>query len=210
MKRVILFGAPGSGKGTQSGSLSEFLRVNVISLGDILRKEVKDGTALGGEVKGFMEKGLLVSDELVGRVIEANLNPNGFVLDGYPRNVAQAENLEAILKTNNCDIDAFIYFDVDESTVIERLSKRRICKQCGALYHLKNMPPQKCGVCDKCAGELYQRKDDNPETIKKRWEVFLEENQGLVDFYTSRNKLIKVDARGQKDDVFERIKPKLQ
>jgi len=209
MKNIVLFGAPGSGKGTQAPDLALKFGVPIVSLGDILRKEVKEGSKLGEEVKGYMEKGLLVPDELVSRVIENNLSDKGFILDGYPRNLAQAQKLDAILAAKKVAIDAFIYFEIDEATMVARLSNRRVCKKCNALYHLVNMPPKKGGVCDKCEGELYQRKDDNAETIKKRGEVFTKEAQAILGFYTKKKKLIKIDARGNKEQVFDRIKKAL-
>lgn len=208
--KIILFGAPGSGKGTQTPDLCNFLNAEKISLGDILREEVKKDSVLGKEVKGYMDRGILVPDELVSRVVEEAVNNKEFVLDGYPRNLNQAKRLEEILKKKKQDIDAFIYLEIDELTIINRLSERRICKQCSALYHLKNMPSKKRGICDVCGGELYQRPDDKPEVIRKRWEVFLKENQNLLDFYQKKGKLIKIDARGEKEIVFERIKDKLK
>ena len=204
--KVILFGAPGSGKGTQATDLSIYLNADKISLGDILRSEVKKNSELGKEVKGYMEKGLLVPDEVVSRVIEEAISNKNFVLDGYPRNLSQAEKLDSIFEKKSVELDAFICLDVDENTIIDRLSKRRVCRQCGALYHLENMPSKKEGICDLCGGELFQRDDDKPEVIKKRWEVFCKENQSLLDFYESKGKLIKIDARDSKDEVLERIK----
>lgn len=208
--KIILFGAPGSGKGTQAPLLAELFNAKIISLGDILREEVKRDSDLGREVKGYMDKGVLVPDEVVAKVIQENVDKISFILDGYPRNLAQAKNLEGVLQKKNQEIGAFIYFEVDEDTVIGRLSKRRVCKKCGALYHLVNMPSKKEGVCDACGGPLYQRKDDNPDVIKKRLEVFLKESKSVVDFYKERNKLITVDARKDKDDVFKQIKEKLK
>lgn len=207
---MILYGAPGSGKGTQAIMLAEELNLKKISLGDILRDEVKKASPLGREVKSYMEKGLLVPDELVSRVIEENIDAQEFLLDGYPRNVAQAEKLEEIVQKKNTGIDAFVYLSVDEDTIIDRLTKRRICPGCGGNYHLVNMPPKKEGICDNCETELVQRKDDTAEVIKKRWEVFLQASQELLDFYKQKNKLIEVDARGDKDEIFENIKSILQ
>ncbi len=207
--KIILFGSPGSGKGTQAVSLSDLLGLKRISLGDILREEVKKQSPLGGEVKNYMEQGLLVPDELVSRVIEENVDNQKFILDGYPRNISQAIKLEEILKKNSSEIDVFVYLDIDEETIEDRLSNRRICKACGANYHLENMPSKVEGICDGCGSELTQRKDDNPEVIKKRWEVFLKESEKLLEFYKARNKLLTVDGRGYKDTIFERIKSKL-
>ncbi len=205
---VVLFGAPGSGKGTQAPDLAALTNAKTISLGDMLRAEVKADSDLGKEVKGYMEKGLLAPDELVSRVIEENI-ADGFILDGYPRNLLQARTLDEILAKKGLSLDKCLYFSVDERTVVERLSKRRVCKQCGKLYHLVNMPSKIEGVCDVCKGELYQRKDDNAEVIKKRWEVFLQEGSKVVDYYKEQNKLLSVDARDDKDVVLERIKAQL-
>ncbi len=203
---MILYGAPGSGKGTQAVMLAEDLNLRKISLGDILRQEVKRESPLGQEVKSFMEKGLLVPDGLVSRVIEENIDGQGFLLDGYPRNLSQAQKLEEILQKKNTDIDAFVYLFVDEGTIVDRLTKRRICPKCGANYHLANMPPKKDGICDNCGTDLVQRKDDTVDVIKKRWEVFSQASEELLNFYKQRDKLIEVDARGDKDDIFEKIK----
>jgi adenylate kinase len=207
--KIILFGAPGSGKGTQATVLSDYFKLRRISLGDIFREEVKKDSTLGREVKNYMEKGLLVPDELVSRVVEENVSGDDFLLDGYPRNLNQAKTLDEILKKQGKDVDIFINLEVDEKTIIERLSKRLVCKKCGANYHLVNMPPKKDKICDSCSSELIQRKDDNPEVIKKRWEVFLNENKSLLDFYKEKKKLLTVDARGNKDQVFARIKERL-
>lgn len=207
--KIILFGAPGSGKGTQAQVLSEKLHLEKISLGDIFREEVKKDTALGKEVKLYMEKGLLVPDDLVSQVIEMHLGMEDFILDGYPRNFNQAKTLKNILERKGKDIDWFIYLEVDEKTIVTRLSQRRVCKKCGANYHLQNMPPKKEGTCDACREDLIQRKDDTPEVIKKRCEVFLNESKNLLDFYRNEKKLVTIDAKGNKDDVFARIKEKL-
>ncbi|NQT28617.1 MAG: adenylate kinase [Candidatus Omnitrophica bacterium] len=208
--RVILFGSPGSGKGTQATLLADFLGVRKISLGDILRGEVRKNSSLGQEVKSYMERGALVSDELVSRVIEENVNNSGFLLDGYPRNLSQAKKLEEILIRKNSDIDRVVYLDIDEQIIVDRLSKRRVCKSCGANYHLVSLPSKKEGICDKCGGELTQRKDDDPQVIKKRWAVFTDEANKILEFYQNKNKLIKVDGRGDIEEIFERIKQELK
>ena len=207
--KLILFGSPGSGKGTQAIMLSEVLGLKRISLGDILREEVAKESSLGSEVKAYMERGALVPDELVSRVIEEHINAEGFILDGYPRNLSQAKHLDEILNNKNSDLDAFVYLDIDEQTIIERLSKRRVCKACGTNYHLETMPPKEKNLCDKCSQGLIQRKDDDPKVIKKRWEVFSDENQKLLKFYETKGKLIAVDGRGDKREIFERIKKAL-
>jgi len=208
--RVILFGSPGSGKGTQAMLLADALGVKKISLGDILREEVKKNSDLGQEVKSYMERGALVSDQLVSRVIEKNVDKGGFLLDGYPRNLDQAKELDEILKRKSSDVDSVIYLDIDEQTIVDRLSKRRVCKSCGANYHLESLPSKKEGICDRCGNELVQRSDDDPQVIKKRWAIFIEEADKILDFYQKKNKLIKVNGRGGIGEVFERVKQELQ
>jgi len=208
--KAIIFGSPGSGKGTQAVILSEYLKLKKISLGDILREEVKKESDLGKEVKSFVEKGILVSDELVSRVIEENIKIDNFLLDGYPRNLKQAQHLEKTLEKNDKKLDFLIYLDIDEKAVEDRLSQRRVCKLCGANFHLENMPSKEEGVCDICDGELIQRKDDTPEVIKKRWEIFSNESKAILEFYTGKLKIIKVNANEDKDSIFSDIKEQLQ
>ena len=207
--KLIIFGAPGSGKGTQAKVISEGFNLKRICLGDILRQEVKKTSDLGQAVKSYMEKGLLVPDELVLQVIEEYIDASGFILDGYPRNLNQAKELDAILEKHNVEINAFIYLDVDEATITDRLSKRRVCKNCHANYHTESMPPKKEGICDVCGHELSIRKDDNPETIKKRWQVFINESQKILDFYQAKGKLLTIDGKVDKDHIFEKIKQSL-
>jgi len=204
--RLILFGAPGSGKGTQAEMLTAHFNAQRVSLGDILRDELKRGTDLGKEVKGYMEKGELVPDHIVSSVIEKKLSDDNYVLDGYPRNIQQAKILEAIFEKKNIELDACIYFEIDEETAVKRLTLRRVCANCGANYHLETMPPKKEGVCDECGKELRQRLDDKPETITTRWQVFMKESQPLLDYYQERSKLVMIDARGNKEEVFEVLK----
>jgi len=207
--RVILFGSPGSGKGTQATLLADFLGVRKISLGDILRGEVKKDSGLGQEVKSYMERGTLVPDDLVSRVIEENVDNSGFLLDGYPRNLDQAKRLEEILTRRNSNIDKVVYLDIDQQTIVDRLSKRRVCKSCGTNYHLVSLPSKKEGICDKCQGQLIQRKDDDPQVIKKRWSVFTDEANKILEFYQDKSMLVKVDGRGDIKEIFERIKQEL-
>ena len=157
-----------------------------------------------------MEKGILVSDELVSRVIEENIKIDNFLLDGYPRNLKQAQHLEKTLEKNDKKLDFLIYLDIDEKAVEDRLSQRRVCKLCGANFHLENMPSKEEGVCDICDGELIQRKDDTPEVIKKRWEIFSNESKSILEFYTGKLKIIKVNANEDKDSIFSDIKEQLQ
>ncbi len=208
--KIVLLGPPGSGKGVQSFMLSEKFSLCRVCLGDILREEVKKESDLGKEVKGYMEKGLLVPDEVVSVVVKKNLDDNeSFVLDGYPRNLAQAKILEDILQQKGSSLDAVIYLEVNEETVVRRLTARRVCKECGSVYNLQTMPPKQEGVCDKCGGVLIVRNDDREEVVRERWRVFIESITSLVDFYEKKGKLIRIDAIGSKDEVFQRIEEKL-
>jgi len=207
---IILFGAPGSGKGTQLGMLSDYFKLNKISLGDILRAEVKKNSPLGKEVGSYMEKGLLVPDELVSQVIEANISSDDFILDGYPRNINQAEILSEIFQRKGISEPIVISLKVDEATIVDRLSKRRVCKQCLAIYHTTSMPPKRDGICDKCGSELVQRNDDKPDVIKKRWEVFSKESQQVLKYYEEKGKLVVIDGKGNKVEIFERIKEQVE
>ncbi|RKY34004.1 MAG: adenylate kinase [Candidatus Omnitrophota bacterium] len=207
--RIILLGAPGSGKGTQAKTMSEKLNIKRISLGDILREEVKKNTPLGEKVKEYMYKGLLVPDKIVSMVVEENIDSEDFVIDGYPRNTNQAKDLDNILSKKNLSLDKAIYLEVSQETAIKRLSGRRICKNCGANYHIENMPPKKEGICDICGGMLIQRKDDEPEVIKNRWIVFQKENVPLMNFYKEKDKLIIVDANQEAEEVFQEVLKKL-
>lgn len=207
---IILFGSPGSGKGTQAMMLENYLHLKRISLGDILREEIGKDSELGREVKSYMEKGVLVPDELISRVISESIDTQGFILDGYPRNLNQVNELEEIMRKSNMEIDVFIYLNIGQQTIIDRLSKRRVCKNCGANYHLENVSPKKEGICDSCGSELIQRKDDTPEVIKKRWKVFFDESQKILDFYQNKNRLIKIDGDGDREKIFGKIKEKLQ
>ncbi len=207
---IILFGAPGSGKGTQAKEISEYFNIRRISLGDILREEVKRKSSLGSQVKQFMEKGVLVPDSIVGEVVKNNIPEGGFVLDGYPRNINQAKYLDEVLLQRKKKIDTALYLDVDEPTVLKRLEFRRVCRNCSANYHLINMPPKVEGVCDVCGGELIQRKDDTPSVIKERLKVFLSESRPLLQFYKDKGVLINIDARDEKDEVFSRIRKAIE
>ena len=200
--KLILLGPPGAGKGTLAEMLEERKGLSHISTGDLLRKEVKENTSLGKEAKRFMEKGLLVPDALVVEVLKKNLNlDRGFVLDGFPRNINQAEMLEE----NGIDIDLAINLRVRDSTVISRLSGRRICSKCGKIYHLVNMPPQKRGICDICGGVLFQREDDKEDVIRRRLEIYRKENEGVIGYYADRLKLKEVDANAEAEETYKRL-----
>jgi adenylate kinase len=182
---AIIFGAPGSGKGTYASRLQTKLGVDVIAMGDIFREIMKEDTELGKKVKGYVEKGLLVSDDIVIEVLKQRLakipKGKGFILDGYPRTVEQAEALEEIAK-----IDVSILLMVPDWIIIERLSSRRICKNCGAVYNVRFLKPKVDMVCDKCGGPLYQRSDDTPEVIKKRIQVYEEQTRPILHLFKER------------------------
>ena len=182
---AIIFGAPGAGKGTYSSRLKAKLGVDVIAMGDIFRENLKADTPLGKKVKSYVEKGLLVPDDIVIDVLKQRLNEvpkgKGFILDGYPRTVAQAETLEGIAK-----IDVILLQMVPDWIIIERLSSRRICKNCGAVYNIRFLKPKVEGVCDKCGGQLYQRSDDTPEVIKQRLQVYQEQTSPLLRYYKEK------------------------
>ncbi len=182
MVNLIMFGAPGSGKGTYASRLGLKLKVEVIATGDIFRKVMKMNTPLGIRVRGYVERGMLVPDDITVNVLKKRLaeipKDRGFILDGYPRTVKQAEALEDLAK-----VDAVIHLIVPEWIIIERLSSRRICRNCGAIYNLLFLKPKKEMVCDKCGGPLYKREDDEPEVIKRRIEVYEKETQPIIEYY---------------------------
>jgi adenylate kinase len=196
--RMVLLGPPGAGKGTQAVMLAEKKGFLHLSTGDILRENVKRNTDIGKKAKAFMEKGELVPDDMV---IEMMLDTiknakakKDFILDGFPRTAYQAKKLDAELNKLELPIDMVVYFKTSIETVILRLTGRRLCSKCGANYHIVNMPPKKQGVCDKCGSELYQRKDDNEETIKKRLEVYNSQTKELIDYYKAQGILEEVSG----------------
>ena len=184
MKAIIL-GAPGAGKGTYASRLQQKLGVEVIATGDIFRELLKEDSELGRKVKSYVEKGLLVPDEVVLEVLKHRLSKipkeKGFILDGYPRTLAQAKTLDTITK-----IDVILQLDVPDWIIIERLSTRRICRNCGTVYNILYLKPKIEDVCDKCGGPLYQRSDDNPEVIKKRLQVYQEQTKPLLDYFNQK------------------------
>jgi len=207
--RIVLLGPPGAGKGTQAKVLAQELGVAHISTGDILRQNVKDATALGKEAKDFMDRGLLVPDGLMSKMLQDRFAQDdikkGFILDGYPRNIAQAKTLEEIFKPKGIDIDIVVYLDSSDSVIIQRLSGRLVCSKCSANYHVTNMPPSKQGFCDKCGAALYQRTDDKVETIKKRLDVYKNEVADLIKYYSEQNKLHRLSADGPAQEVLKEI-----
>ena len=206
---LVLLGAPGSGKGTQAKRLSSCYRVDKISLGDILRSEAHNQTELGNKVTNFMQQGLLVPDEIIKEVIDKNIENSGFVLDGFPRNLTQVCILEEILKEKSITIDKVIYIKVDQQAAVNRLSGRRVCRQCGDLYHLVTMAPKIPDTCDKCNAQLSQRDDYNEITVRKRWQVYMQETHGLIDYYKKKGILLEVDGDQEIDSVYQAIKNKV-
>ncbi len=203
---IIMLGAPGAGKGTFSAFLEERYNLPHIATGDIFRENIKNNTELGQQAKGYMDKGLLVPDELVVSLVADRLSKDdckeGFILDGFPRTLVQAEALKETLADMGAQIDYALDFECPDDFIIERMGGRRICKGCGASYHLVNVPPKKEGICDVCGGELYQRDDDAPETVAKRLEVYHNETQPLIDYYKKEGVLKVVDGTIGRDNVF--------
>ncbi|PRS10964.1 adenylate kinase [Bacillus pumilus] len=207
---LVLMGLPGAGKGTQAERIVDDYGIPHISTGDMFRAAMKEETQLGLEAKSFIDKGELVPDEVTIGIVRERLGKNdceqGFLLDGFPRTVAQAEALEDILKDLGRTIDYVINIKVDKDALMERLTGRRICKNCGATYHLVFNPPAKENVCDKCGGELYQRADDNAETVSTRLEVNLKQTEPLLNFYSEKGYLANIDGAKHINDVYVDIK----
>ncbi len=207
--RLILLGPPGAGKGTQAASIVEAYDIPHISTGDIFRANIKGGTDLGKQAKAFIDRGELVPDSIVVAIVEDRLleddAKSGFLLDGFPRTVAQAEALDVALEKMAVTMDKVINIKVDPSVLVERAVGRRICKSCGATYHVSFNPPKQESICDKCGGELYQRSDDNEETVSNRILVYMDETAPLINYYNKQDILIDID--GQKDikEVFSDI-----
>jgi adenylate kinase len=206
--RLVLVGPPGAGKGTQAEFIAENFAIPKISTGDIFRHNVSTGTDLGRLAKKYMDAGDLVPDEVTNAMVRDRLaQPDakeGFLLDGFPRNVAQADELNGILDELGAPLSVVLDLDVDFDEVVKRLSGRRTCKQCGHVWHLEFDPPKAPGICDKCGGELYQRDDDKPETVRHRLEVYHEQTEPLIGFYREAGKLVAIDAFGAVEDVTER------
>jgi adenylate kinase len=206
---VIIIGPPGSGKGTQGKLIGEKYHIPQISTGDILREAVRNGTALGLEAKAYMARGELVPDELVVGIIEDRLMQRdcggGFLLDGFPRTVSQADVLERMLKKKGLAIDHVINIEIEAGELIRRLRGRRTCDRCGAMYHLFSEPPKKEGICDICGGSLYQRDDDKEETIRSRLEVYSQQTGPAIEYYAARGVVRSINGIGNIDDIFHRI-----
>ncbi len=207
--RMILLGPPGAGKGTQAKKLAEKLGLPHISTGDLLRQNVSADTDLGKEAKGYMEKGALVPDTLVTSMLIERFNQpdvkKGFILDGYPRNIAQAGDLDNILRAKFMPIDMVLYLKTSVAVIVQRLSGRLVCKNCGVNFHIKNMPPEVPMVCDNCGGKLYQRSDDNEATIKTRLEVYQKESAPLIEYYETKDKLTRLAADEEAGIVLDKM-----
>ena len=207
--KIIMLGAPGAGKGTQAKMISEKYHLPHISTGDIFRANIRNGTELGKEAMGYMDKGLLVPDELTVRILLDRVAKedckNGYILDGFPRNIPQAEVLDKELTRLGDKIDIVIDMEVPDESIIKRMTGRRACTSCGATYHIVNVPPKKEGVCDKCGEELILRDDDREETVKKRLNIYHEQTQPLIDFYGKKGILKTVDGTREMHEVFGAI-----
>ena len=206
--RVVLVGPPGAGKGTQAQFLASHLSIPKISTGDIFRDNVSQGTALGRRAQGYMERGDLVPDEVTIAMVTDRLADDdaqaGFLLDGFPRNVPQAETLKKMLLSVDTKLDVVLELVVDDDEVVRRLSGRRTCRRCGRIWHLSFDPPTVPGVCDDCCGELFQRDDDREESIRHRLVVYQEQTAPLVSFYADEGTLLGLDATGPVDEITER------
>jgi adenylate kinase len=204
MVKISLLGPPGVGKGTAASKLSHELNIPHIATGDMLRESVASKTELGIKAKSYMDKGALVPDGLVIEMIKVRLKENdcenGFILDGFPRTIDQAEEIANII-----DIDKVINIQADDEIIVDRISKRRICEKCGAAYHLEYIKPNREGICDKCSGILYQREDDKPEAIKQRIKTYRDKTKPLITYYSDKGKIIDVDGSGTPQEEYKLI-----
>ncbi len=207
--KIIMLGAPGAGKGTQAKMIADKYGIPHISTGDIFRANIKEGTELGKKAKGYMDAGELVPDELVVDLVVDRLTwddaKNGYVLDGFPRTIPQAEALTKALAENGEKIDYAVDIEVPDESIIERMSGRRACLSCGATYHIVTIPPKKEGICDKCGEALVLRDDDKAETVANRLHVYHEQTQPLIDYYTKEGSLAEVDGTMEMNEVFNAI-----
>ena len=207
--KIIMLGAPGAGKGTQAKMIADKYKIPHISTGDIFRANIKNGTELGKKAKEYMDKGQLVPDELtveilLDRVAQDDCK-NGYVLDGFPRTIPQADVLDKELTKLGDKVDFAINVDVPDENIVRRMSGRRACLKCGATYHIEHIPPKKEGICDTCGSELVQRDDDKPETVQNRLSVYHEQTQPLIDYYTKKDILKRVDGTKDMQEVFDEI-----
>lgn len=208
---LILLGAPGVGKGTQAKLIMEKYRIPQISTGDILRESVRENTPMGAKAQEYMNKGLLVPDKVVVGIIEERLKSpycaNGFILDGFPRTIPQAESLDEVMGRLRINLHYVIDFELNEETLIKRLTGRRICEGCGTMYNMFFNPPHQNNLCDVCGKNLYQRKDDFIETIKERLNVYRDQTMPLIEHYQSRNKLVTLNLSGNEEpnQIFDQL-----
>ncbi|HYW02578.1 MAG TPA: adenylate kinase [Gammaproteobacteria bacterium] len=207
--RIVLLGAPGSGKGTQAKLLADKHAIPQVSTGDLLRAAVAAGTNLGRRAKAAMDAGELVSDEIVLGIIRDRVREpdaaNGFIMDGFPRNLAQARALDRMLDDLGQPIDTALLLDVDFDILMQRLTGRRTCRECGQMYNVYTSPPKQEGICDRCGGELLHRDDDNEDTISKRLKVYEEQTQPLGRYYEDQGKLARISGEGEIDEIFGRL-----
>ncbi len=208
--RVAFLGPPGAGKGTQARDLAKEWGVLHLATGDMLREAVAAGSPLGREAKSYMDQGALVPDDVIIRMMAERLGVadagRGFILDGFPRTIAQAEALARLLKDLGQTLDTVVYFDVSEPELLRRLTGRRVCRACGHSYHLTSNPPKRAGVCDACGGELYQRDDDAEATVRNRLEVYRRQTAPLLDYYRQRNLLVTVSGEGPLETIRNAIR----
>lgn len=207
--KIIMLGAPGAGKGTHAKKISEKYSIPHISTGDIFRANIKEGTELGKKAKEYMDQGLLVPDELTCDLVMDRIQQedckNGFVLDGFPRTIPQAEALDAALEKIGQKMDYALDIEIADEKIVERMSGRRVCAKCGAPFHIVNIPPKKEGICDNCGGELQFRADDQPETVLKRLNVYHEQTQPLIEHYAKQNILKEIDGTKPVEEGFASI-----
>ena len=205
--RIILIGPPGAGKGTQAAAIKAKYPAAHISTGDILRDNVKRGTSLGLEAKSYMDAGKLVADELIIEMMSARLAESdasaGFILDGFPRTVEQAESLGKMLEERSCKLDAVVLLEIEDEVVVKRLTSRRVCSACGAIYNTLSHPPKSGDICDSCSGSVVQRDDDRESVIRNRLSVYHKQTSPLVVYYEGKGTLIRVDASGAQDTVLK-------
>lgn len=207
--KIIMLGAPGAGKGTQAKMIADKYQIPHISTGDIFRANIKNGTELGEKAKKYMDQGLLVPDELVVDLVVDRVGQsdcqNGYVLDGFPRTIPQAESLDAALTKLGEKVDYALNVEVPDENIVKRMSGRRACVACGATYHIVHIPTKVEGICDRCGKELILRDDDKPETVEKRLKVYHEQTQPLIDYYTEQKILVEVDGTKDMQEVFHDI-----
>jgi len=207
--RIVLLGPPGAGKGTQSKKISERFKIPTVSMGDVLRSELKKETPLAEKIRKYIEKGALVPDELLFDMIESLLDSKelekGFILDGFPRTLVQAEALKGFLAERDVKLDGVVYIELASEEILERLTSRRVCSQCGKEYNIFFNPPSREGICDICGGALKKRADDKEDVIEKRIRVYFSETAPLIEYYRREKKLVEISGKGQIEEVFNNI-----